>query len=103
MFHNRQNPLHAKPAIPFMLALRLRRISSTQAMFNTRAAQLTTYLFERGYNRNFVTKQIRRAADIPCRVTLETKDINNDMQLIPMEKVFSDCESICKARVRLPV
>ena len=59
------HPLQTKTAIPFSLALRLRRICSTDATFNTRAAQLTTYLLKRGYNRNFVTKQIRRAADIP--------------------------------------
>ena len=58
------HPLHAKKAIPFSLALRLRRICSTGATFNTRAAQLTTYLLKRSYNRNFVTKQIRRASDI---------------------------------------
>ena len=51
-------------------------ICSTDATFNTRAAQLTTYLLKRGYNRNFVTKQIRRASDIPRRLTLQTKDVN---------------------------
>ena len=38
--------------------------------------ELTTYLLKRGYNRNFVTKQIRRAADIPRRLSLQTKDVN---------------------------
>ena len=59
------HPLHTKRAIPFSLALRLRRICSTDATFHTRSAQLTTYLLKRGYNRNFVNKQIQRAADIP--------------------------------------
>ena len=36
------HPLHTKKAIPFSLALRLRRICSTDETFNTRAAQLTT-------------------------------------------------------------
>ena len=57
------HPLHTKKAIPFSLALRLRRICSTDATFHTRTAQLTTYLLKRGYNRNFVNKQIRRAAE----------------------------------------
>ena len=70
------HPLHTKKAIPFSLALRLRRICSTDATFHTRTAQLTTYLLKRGYNRNFVNKQIRRAADIPRQLTLQTKDIN---------------------------
>ena len=70
------HPLHTKKAIPFSLALRLRRICSTDETFNLRAAQLTTYLLKRGYKRNFVTKQIQRAANIPRTITLQTKDVN---------------------------
>ena len=44
------HPLHTKKAIPFSLALRLRRTCSTDKMFNARTAQLTTYLLKRGYN-----------------------------------------------------
>ena len=65
-----------KKAIPFSLALRLRRICSTDETFNLRAAQLTTYLLKRGYKRNFVTKQIQRAANIPRTIALQTKDVN---------------------------
>ena len=82
------HPLHTKKAIPFSLALRLRRICSTDATFNTRAAQLTTYLLKRGYNRNFVTKQIRRASDIPRRLTLQTKDVNKPKR-IPFITTFN--------------
>ena len=57
------HPLHTKKAIPFNLALRLQRICSTDAAFHTRTTQLTTYLLKRGYNRNFVNKQIRRAVN----------------------------------------
>ena len=67
------HPLHTKKD---SLALRLRRICSTDATFHTRTAQLATCLLKRGYNRNFVNKQIRRAADIPRQLTLQAKDIN---------------------------
>ena len=82
------HPLHTKKAIPFSLALRLRRICSTDATFHTRTAQLTTYLLKRGYNRNFVNKQIRRAADIPRQLTLQTKDINKPKR-IPFITTFN--------------
>ena len=49
---------------------------STDATFHTRTAQLATNLLKRGYNRNFVKKQIRRALDIPRQLTLQTKGIN---------------------------
>ena len=82
------HPLHTKKAIPFSLALRLRRICSTDATFHTRTAQLTTYLLKQGYNRNFVNKQIRRAADIPRQLTLQTKDINKPKR-IPFITTFN--------------
>ena len=82
------HPLHAKKAIPLSLALRLRRICSTDATLNTRAAQLTTYLLKRGYSRNFITKQIRRASDIPRRLTLQTKDVNK-LKRIPFITIFN--------------
>ena len=82
------HPLHTKKAIPFSLALRLRRICSTDATFNTRAAQLTTYLLKRGYSRNVVTKQIRRAAHVPRRLALQTKDVNKPKR-VPFITTFN--------------
>ena len=81
-------PYIQKKAIPFSRALRLRHICSTDTTFNTRTAQLTTYLLKRGYNRNFVTKQIRRAADIPRTLTLQTKDVNKPKR-IPFISTFN--------------
>ena len=68
--------------------LRLRRICSTDATFNTCTAQLATYLLKRGYNHNFVTKQIGRASDIPRRLTLQTKDVNKPKR-IPFITTFN--------------
>ena len=61
-----------KNAIPFSLALRLRRVCSTDKTFNTGTAQLTTYLLKRGLKQNFVTKQIQRYANIPRTLALQT-------------------------------
>ena len=74
--HSSCHPLHTKNAIPFSLALRLRCICSSDKTFNIRTTQLTTYLLKRGYKRNFVSKQIQRAANIPRRLALQTKDVN---------------------------
>lgn len=70
-----------KKSIHFSLALRLRRFCSTDETFDTRAAQLTTYLLKRGYTHNFVTKQIQRAANIPRRLTLQTKYTNKPKRI----------------------
>ena len=82
------HPLHTKKAIPFSFALRLRRVCSTNATFYTRTAQLTTCLLKRGYNHNFVIKQIRRAADIPRQLTSQTKDVNKPKR-IPFINAFN--------------
>ena len=59
-----------------------------KATFHTRTAQLATYLLKRGYNCNFVNKQIQRAADIPRHLTLQTKDINKPKR-IPFITTFN--------------
>ena len=43
--------------------------------------ELTTYLLKRGYKRNFVTKQIQRAADIPRTHTLQPKQIDKPKRI----------------------
>ena len=77
------HPLHTKKAIPFSLALRLRRICSTLRLILALLNLPLTSL-----NRNFVTKQIRRAAHIPRRLTLQTKDVNKPKR-IPFITTFN--------------
>ena len=67
------HPHHTKKAIPFSLALRLRRICSTDAKFKHRINELKTYLLARGYNNNFLEKQFLRAATISRTNALQTK------------------------------
>ena len=62
-----------KKAIPFSLALRLRRICSTDAKFKHRINELKTYLLARGYNYNFLEEQFLRAANISRTNALQTK------------------------------
>ena len=82
------HPLHTKKAIPFSLALRLRRICSTDETFKIRTTELTTYLLKRGYKRNFVTKQIQRAADIPRTHTLQPKKTDKPKR-IPFKTTYN--------------
>ena len=49
------HPKHTKRAIPFSLALRLRRICSSDDTFTKRTTELKTYLNKRGYNLSFRT------------------------------------------------
>ena len=66
------HPHHTKKAIPFSLALRLRRICSTDAKFKHRINELKTYLLARGYNYNFLEEQFLRVANISRTDALQT-------------------------------
>ena len=54
------HPYHTKKGIPYSQALRLRRICSDEGFFELRAADLTKWLTNRGYNEKLVTSQIQK-------------------------------------------
>ena len=64
---------HTNKAIPFSLALRLRRICSTDVTFKLRINERKKYLLGRGYNNTFLEEQFLRAADISRTNALQTK------------------------------
>ena len=66
------HPQHTKTSIPFSLALRIRRICSTDAAFELRINELKTYLLARGYNNTFLDSQFLRAANISRIDALQT-------------------------------
>ena len=53
------HPIHTKRAIPFSLALGLRRICSANEIFTLRTNELIGYLYKRGYNRYNGQKYLR--------------------------------------------
>ena len=55
---------YTKRAIPFSLALRLRRICSTNETFTLRTNEPIDYLHKRGYNRYFLQREIQRVNNI---------------------------------------
>ena len=58
------HPQHTKRAIPFSLALRLRRICSNPDNYKLRTNELIDYLANRGYDKTFLKIQIQQASDI---------------------------------------
>ena len=79
------HPFHTKNAIPFSLALRLRRICSIDATFHTRTAQLTSL---NGVTTVTSSTNKYDAADIPRQLTLQTKDIDKRKR-IPFITTFN--------------
>ena len=66
------HPQHTTKVIPFSLALRLRRICSTDAKFTLRLNELRTYLLARGYSNTFLKSQFKRATNISRTEALRT-------------------------------
>ena len=88
LLHSSSHPFHTKRSIPYSLALRLRRICSTETSFDNRATELKNYLTKRRYKDNFVKEQIRRAKRISRNEALQehtpddTKKTNRDPFII---------------------
>ena len=79
LLHSSSHPYHTKKSIPYSLALRLRRICSTDEFFKHRSAELQAYLTKRGYKRRFIQDQISRAKQIPRNEALkEQKQASKD-------------------------
>ena len=64
LLHSSCQPIHTRRAVPFSLALRLRRICSTNETFTPRTNELIDYLHKRGYNRYFLQREIQRVNNI---------------------------------------
>ena len=74
LLHSSCHPIHTKRAIPFSLALRLRRICSTNETFTLRTNELIDYLHKRGYNRYFLQREIQRVNNITRTEALTPHD-----------------------------
>ena len=64
---NSCHPRHTKTAIPYSLSLRLRRICSSDELFETRAGELHNILLERGYRDTLIRDSINKARQLPGR------------------------------------
>ena len=79
-------PQHTKRAIPFSLALRLRRICSSDETFKQRSNELKSYLNKRGYNLSFLNQEVARVQNITRTQALTPKDTitANQPQRVPL-------------------
>ena len=83
------HPYHTKKAIPYSLALRLRRICSTDEAFNNRCNELTEYLVKRGYKHDFIRRQIKRATDIPRITALRPSKKRSNCDRVPFVLTYN--------------
>ena len=72
------HPNACKKGIPFVQALRLRRVCYKD-FFERWADDLCTFLVERGYREHFVQEQVERARKIPRHEVLRQKKENKQI------------------------
>ena len=77
LLHSSSHPYHTKKSIPYSLALRLRRICSTEIALQKRFEELQHYLAKRGYKERFVKQQIDRTRQIPPEQALQENKRDN--------------------------
>ena len=70
------------------MALRLRRICSTEEFFNTRSDALTSHLIKSGYKYRFIKDEIDRVRQIPRSRALETST-KKESNRIPFVVTFN--------------
>ena len=73
------HPNHIKKSIRYNLALRIRRICSTNDNFKQRTNELLEFLCQHGQKRDYFKTQINKAFNVPCKNTLyyQHKKSNN--------------------------
>ena len=74
LVHSSCHPIHTKCAIPLSLALRLRRICSTNETLTLRTNEFIDYLHKRGYNHYFLQREIQRVNNITRTEALTPHD-----------------------------
>ena len=70
------------------MALRLRRICSTDEFFNTCSNALTTHLIKKGYQHRFVKEDVEKVRQIPRSKALETST-KQEKNRIPFVVTFN--------------
>ena len=76
------HPAHCKRAIPYGVALRVRRNCSTDEFLSKRCVEYKGYLKSQGYNADLVNKQFDRALSIE-RSQLLKKNVKPNKKAFP--------------------
>ena len=82
------HPRHTKTSIPYSLALRLRRICSTNDFFEKRARELHNILLERGYKNKLIKECIMRARKTSREEAFQSKQ-NSSSDRVPLVVTYN--------------
>ena len=88
LHHSSDHPTHTKRAIPTGLAMRAKRICSTEMGFKRQAHEVCNNLIRRGYPKNEVKKSIRKVEKME-RSKLLTQQVRKEKKGVPLVITYS--------------
>ena len=83
LYYTSCHPKHTKNSLPYSLALRLRRICSTEHLFSLRTDEMKQHLLKRGYTKGCINDAINKASQVPRREAIMEKLEQNKLDRVP--------------------
>ena len=77
------HPKHTKTSLPYCLALRLRRICSTDTLFQKRTREMKHHLLQRGYKNGCIQDAINKASSVTREEALTNKRNQKILKRVP--------------------
>ena len=84
LYYTSCHPKHTKTSLPYCLALRLRRICSTEKDFEIRIKEMTQHLLNRGYKKGCIKDAINKAASLSREDALTKRNKPKSIQKVPL-------------------
>jgi hypothetical protein len=98
------HPAHVKRAVPYGLALRLKRICSEKEGYTNNRRMLKRQLRKRGYSGKFIEKQLKKADDADRGELLKKQNSKKKLERVPLVltygKQLPNIHDIVKKRLR---
>ena len=89
LHHSSDHPSHTKRAIPSSLAMRAKRICSSNTNFKHQSKEVCDNLLRRGYPKNVVTKSIRKVENMDRSELLRHQTIKRRKEGVPLVITYS--------------
>ena len=83
------HPRHTKTSLPYCLALRLRRICSTDTLFQKRTHEMKHHLLQRGYKKGCTQDAINKASSVTREKALTNKRSQKILKRVPFVIIYN--------------
>ena len=109
--YSTSHPKHTKTSLPYCLALRLRRIYSTDTLFQKRTHEMKHHLLQRGYKKGCIQDAINKALSVTREDALTNKRSQEILKRVPfvitynpmlpnIPKILNESHTILRASER---